>query len=98
MKVYLKIHIRSGIETVAACDKELLNKVFREGNLRIEISEQFYGGKLISVEEAIKILTDASYFNIVGESIINKAIKNNIIPKEGVRSINGVPMALRMMF
>ncbi|MFW9945937.1 MAG: DUF424 family protein [Candidatus Odinarchaeota archaeon] len=98
MRVYLKIHIRNEIETVACCDEILLNQIFTEGNLRIEINEQFFGGNLIDIDDAIEILKDASYFNIVGENIINKVIDLNILPKEGVRSINGVPMALKMMF
>ncbi len=98
MKVYLKIHRKDEIETIACCDEKLLNQVFKEGNLRIEISNQFFGGKLINLEDAIEILKEASYFNIVGENITSKAIDYKILPKEGIRSINGVPMALKMMF
>jgi hypothetical protein len=98
MKVYLKTHRRNEIETIACCDEDLLNKEFKEGNLKIEISTQFYGGNLISLEKAITILKSAYYFNIVGEMITSKAIQSNIIPKEGVRKINGVPMAMKMMF
>ena len=39
----------------------------------------------------------APFFNIVGEKIIGKAINCHLISKEGVRFINGVPMALKMM-
>ena len=98
MKVYLKIHSRNEIETIACCDEQLLNKIFEEGNLRIEISNNFFGGNLMDLEEAIEVLKQASYFNIVGEMIIESAINSNILPKEGVRLINGVPMALKMMF
>lgn len=98
MKVFLKIHLRYEIETVACCDEDLLNQVFKDGNLKIEISERFFGGDLINLEQAIEILKQASYFNIVGENIVNKAVDCNILPKEGVRSINGVPMAMKMMF
>ena len=98
MKVYLKIHIKNDIETIACCDRELLNQVFKEGNLRIEISSQFFGGKLIDLEEAISILKEASFFNIVGEKIIKRAVDCKLLPVEGVKFINGVPMALKMMF
>ncbi|MFX0022850.1 MAG: DUF424 domain-containing protein [Candidatus Hermodarchaeota archaeon] len=98
MRVYLKVHVKNDIETIACCDEELLNQVFKEGNLRIEISNQFFGGKLIDLEDAILILREATCFNIVGEKIINKAIDCKLISLEGVRSINGVPMALKMMF
>ena len=97
-KVYLKVHIRGELETIACCDEELLNQVHKEGNLKIEISNQFFGGKLIDLEDAISIIKEAMSFNIVGEKIINKAIECRILPKEGVRFINGVPMALKMMF
>ena len=98
MKVFLKIHFKNEIETVACCDEDLLNQVFKEGNLKIKISNQFFGGSLITMEEAIVILKQAPYFNIVGENIINEAVSCRILPIEGVRSINGVPMAMKMMF
>lgn len=98
MKVYLKIHRRNEMETIACCDECLLNQIFIEGNLKIEISNQFYGGNLLKLEEAIEILKESNNFNIVGENIIKIAIAKKLVPKEGVRSINGVPMAIKMMF
>ncbi|MFW5895578.1 MAG: DUF424 family protein, partial [archaeon] len=64
----------------------------------IEISEQFYGGELMEINEAIEILKNVNNFNLVGKRIIEFAIEHKIHPEEGVRSINGVPMALKMMF
>ncbi|MBY8988955.1 MAG: DUF424 family protein [Candidatus Lokiarchaeota archaeon] len=98
MKVYLKIHRRSDIDTVACCDEDLLNQIFTEGNLRIEINSSFFGGDLMNIEQAMEILKMASYFNIVGENIINKAIALQLLPKDGVRRINNIPMAMKMMF
>lgn len=98
MKVFLKIHYRNEIVTVACCDENLLNQDFNEGNLKIKISNQFFGGNLVSIKEAIEILKEASYFNIVGENIVKEVVNCKILPKEGVRSINGVPMAMKMMF
>jgi len=98
MRVYLKVHGSPRFETIACCDERLLNKIVKEGNLRIEITERFYGGTLMGIDQAIEILLRASYFNIVGSNIIDKAIANGIVPKEGVRTINGIPMAIKMMF
>ena len=98
MKVYLKVHQKLDIETIACCDESLLNQSFSEGKLNIKISDHFFGGSLINIEDAIEILKDASYFNIVGENITSRAVANNIVPKEGVQIINGIPMALKMMF
>lgn len=98
MKVYLKIHRWNDIDTVACCDEDLLNQIFTEGNLRIEINSNFFGGDLLNIEQAIEILKEASYFNIVGENITNKAIALKLLPKDGVRKINNIPMAMKMMF
>ncbi len=97
MKVYLKIHRRNDIETVACCDETLLNHIFTEGNLRIEINSNFFGGDLLSIDQALEILKEASYFNIVGENIIKKAIDLQLFPKDGVKKINNIPMAIKMM-
>jgi hypothetical protein len=98
MKVYLKIHRRNDIDTVACCDEDLLNKVFTEGDLRIEINSNFFGGELLTTEQALEILKEALYFNIIGENIISKAIALQLLPKDGVRKINNIPMAMKMMF
>lgn len=98
MKVYLKIHRRNDIETIACCDELLIDQEFKEGNLRIEINKQFFGGTLLDIEEALEILKEASFFNIVGENITNGAINLKILPEDGVRKINGIPMAIKMMF
>ena len=98
MKVYLKIHRNNDMETIACCDEALLNKIFTEGNLRLEIGSTFYGGALLAIDKAIEILSEASSFNIVGEDITTMAIAQKILPKEGVRKINNIPMAMKMMF
>jgi len=86
------------METIACCDEALLNKIFTEGNLRLEIGSTFYGGALLAIDKAIEILSEASSFNIVGEDITNMAIAQKLLPKEGVRKINNIPMAMKMMF
>jgi len=85
-------------ETIACCDEALLNKIFIEGNLRLEIGSTFFGGNLLAIDKAIEILSGASYFNIVGENIINMAIAQKLLSKEGIRKINNIPMAMKMMF
>ena len=98
MKVYLKIHRHNDMVTIACCDEELLNKIITEGNLRLEIASTFFGGELLAIDKAIEILREAVYFNIVGENITNMAIAQRLLSEEGVRKINNIPMAMKMMF
>lgn len=98
MKVYVKVHQTAEIETIACCDEDILNQEFVEGNLKIQISQQFYGGQLLNIDEAIAILYEASNFNIVGKNIVNTAVDCKILSKEGIRLINGIPIGLKMRF
>ena len=60
MKVYIKIHRQNGTDTVACCDELLLNQIFIEGKLKVEISDRFFGGDLLSIDKAVELLKKAS--------------------------------------
>jgi hypothetical protein len=80
---------------VVICDEELLGKKLKmkERKITIEISEKFYGGKLIDEEKAIKLLNKATIGNLMGKNIVELASKNGFIVKENVILIDGVPHA-----
>jgi hypothetical protein len=65
----------------------------KERKITIEISEKFYGGKLIDEEKAIKLLNKATIGNLMGKNIVELASKNGFIVKENVILIDGVPHA-----
>jgi len=98
MKVYLKIHKNESSEVIAACDDNILGIILRKENLIIKISEQFYGGNLIEIEDAITTLRNTNNFNIVGKNIIKACIDNNIITEDGCIEIDGIPMAIKFIF
>lgn len=95
--MYLKIH-ESYRNVVAICDAELVGKKFEEGKRQLDCRENFYKGKKVTKEEAVKILQlqadNDSTFNIVGEKSIQAAIKAGIITKESVHKIQGIPFTL----
>lgn len=97
MQVYLKIHSQGGTEVIAVCDNDLLNKELCEDNFKLKIYNDFYGGKLIDIDEAINILAISSNFNIIGNNIIRKAIKSGIINESIIKKINNIPLALKMI-
>jgi hypothetical protein len=80
---------------VVLCDEELLGKKlnFKEKRITVEISEKFYGGKLVDEETAIKLLNKATIGNLMGKKIVELASKNGFIVKENVILIDGIPHA-----
>jgi len=77
---------------VVVCDSELLGKTFRKKHLRLEVKENFYCGKEVSVRECLEALRSATIANLVG-SIVNEAIKAGMIEESCVISFRGAPHA-----
>lgn len=96
--IYIKIHKNNESFVTAVCDEELLNKVFKEGKLLLNVSEHFYKGKLLSEKEAENILKDAVNLNLVGKRSVDIALKLKLISKEGIINIQGVPHAQSIIF
>ncbi len=83
----LKIYrIRNEI-LVAVCDSELIGKTFREGDLKIEVKESFYGERDVNEEEVKKALRMATIANITGKRAVELAIEMGIISRENVLKI-----------
>ena len=92
-KVYVKT-VRQGRDTlVAVCDAELLGKTLEGGRTPFCVSEQFYKGTLVDVEEALKAMGKASICNIVGKRIVEAAIEKGMVQKAAVIYIGDVPHA-----
>ncbi len=91
--MYMKFHSCDGSTILALCDREHLGKVFREGELRLDLKtySSFYKGELVTAEGARRALMDADSLNLVGKRSIALAAKLGLVSKAGVRTIGGVP-------
>lgn len=78
---------------VAVCDENLLDKELNHEKMKVKVSKQFYGGKLISENVAVKILQRATIGNLFGNEIVEVADRNGFIMKENAILIDGVPHA-----
>ena len=91
--MYLKIH-QSGTEIiVAVCDRDILGKKLKHGNVNVVISEGFYKGDIASEEQVIAALVNAKTANLFGEKTVACAIKCGAVDPECVVIISGVPHA-----
>ncbi|MBU0977238.1 MAG: DUF424 domain-containing protein [Nanoarchaeota archaeon] len=98
--MYLKVH-ESYRKVVALADSELIGKTFEEGKKQLSITENFYKGDLMEEEKVIEALKDLALddatFNIVGKKSINTALKAEIIAKEMIAKVQGIPFALVLL-
>ena len=78
---------------VAACDKDLIGKVLRDGDLRLEVSSCFYEGEDVDEEKLLNRLSLATIANLVGKRTVSIAAKHNYINEDCVLMIAGVPHA-----
>ncbi len=91
--MYVKIH-RSGQQTVlAACDRELIGRKLKKGNITIEISKDFYMGEPVSEDIFVDIMTTSNNINMFGHRTIACAVRNGMIDPESVIEIEGIPHA-----
>ncbi|RLG98097.1 DUF424 domain-containing protein [Candidatus Bathyarchaeota archaeon] len=93
VSVYVNIWRWPRCVMVSVCDEELLGKVLREGDLVFEVNEKFYKGSRMTVEEALVHLRNCNIANLVGEKIVEAAIKEKIVHPEAVIRIAGIPHA-----
>ena len=76
------------------CDVDLLGKNIVEGELNMNISENYYGEKLIETDEARTLLKQSSIINMVGENTISLSIQLGIGSENGIKKISNIPFLI----
>ena len=89
----VKVHRRGGDVLIAACDDGLIGRTLREGELRLEVSEEFYGGDRGAEDLLVNRLSAATVANLVGEEVCRIAAEHDFIDRDCVVVIEGVPHA-----
>ena len=76
------------------CDAELIGKHIVDGELKIHISENYYGKQLVDKDEAISLLKSTSIMNLVGKKTISLATDLGIGSESGVKIISDIPFLI----
>ncbi len=98
MEVYFNLKKEGKNVLLAICDEELLGKTLREGKVVFKISEDFYKGKKISVDQAISMIENSTIINLIGNECVKKAIENGYVHPEAVIKIEGISHAQIIKF
>jgi len=91
--ISIKVY-RQGRETlVAACDAEIMGRTFRSKELKITVSEGFYGGESGDEDMLVNRLEMATVANLVGKKTIEAAVRHGFVDPACVLMIGEVPHA-----
>ena len=98
----MKVKIHEGYRNIIAiCDSNLIGKRFEKGKIQIDVKPSFYDGEEKTEKEISEIIQDGkaedSTFSIVGKKAVELALKNNIITKEGIITVQDIPVALVLL-
>jgi uncharacterized protein len=91
--MYAKKHIAKEGPVVALCDKELIGKVLREGELVLDLKKYsgFYVGEIVGKAKAKEMLKDAISINLVGKKSLALALELKLCKSGEEKNVAGVP-------
>ena len=93
MNMYVRMHTDGKERIVAACDEDILGMTFREGNMKITVHEGLYKGEVLEEEAFIQRLGIATIINLVGNGVVDLAIREGFVSPDSVLVIDGVKHA-----
>ena len=90
-EVFLKVFKDPKYTLVAVCDNGLLGETFREGKLKLEVKPDFYRGVSASIPQALRAVEKAHISNLVGDTIVEAAVREGLVDPSAILRIAGVP-------
>ncbi|MEM2103882.1 MAG: DUF424 family protein [Candidatus Bathyarchaeia archaeon] len=78
---------------LSICDTDILGKTFRQEKIVFKVSEEFYKGVEVEIEEAIALIENSTIVNMVGKKVVQKAVEKGYVHPEAILDIEGVPHA-----
>lgn len=93
MNVYVNLRRWGKCVLLAICDADILGKTLKRGKIVFYIREDFYKGSLVSLEEAVGLIRQATIVNMVGRRIVKKAVEEGLVHPDAVLEIEGIPHA-----
>jgi len=93
-EICIKTHKQGKDLIVAMCDADVLGKTFREGQLKLHVSNEFYDGARLSLEQGFAQIDQATIINLTGPRVVERAVKEGVVHREAIIRISGVPHAM----
>ncbi len=94
MQFSVKVSNYQKNSTLNICDVELLGKTISKDELKMNISQSYYGEKLIDKEEAKSLLQNSSIINMLGKNTVSLSIELGIGSESGIKTISDIPFLI----
>lgn len=88
--MWFKIHHKGKSTLVSVCSDDLLGRKLESKEQDLDINEHFFGGEKLELKDLKNILKSYDNITLVGNDIIDEAIKLGFIKEENVQTIQGV--------
>ena len=89
---------QDGKKIVAICDEGLVGKKFKEKNVQLDLSSEFYNGEKKSEEDILKLLDDAYIVNMAGKNAVDLGKKAGIVLEENILYVQKIPYTQAILF
>ncbi|BBD72933.1 hypothetical protein HS1genome_1322 [Sulfodiicoccus acidiphilus] len=93
MDVIVKVLHKEDNVFVNVCETELLGKKFRENGLLLDVNLEFYEGDPMELDAALSMVNQATVMSLVGNRLVDEAIKRGIVHKNSTLKVAGVAFA-----
>jgi hypothetical protein len=87
-----------GSTMINICDIELVGTKLEQGKIIVDLTKEYFQQEIIEESKAENLLQTCSIANLVGERIINKAIKLKLAKEISIKRICGIPFLMIFKF
>jgi len=92
--MFLKVHhTQTAGDIIAVCDRELINTTVMWNDIKVFISEHFYGNTMASEEEVRSAMLLASCINLMGKRAFALARELDLVDEKSYVLIGDIPHA-----
>jgi uncharacterized protein len=87
-----------GSTMINICDIELVGTKLEQDEIIVDLTKEYFQQEIIEESKAENLLQTCSIANLVGERIINKAIKLKLAKEISIKRICGIPFLMIFKF
>lgn len=83
---------------VDICDLDLVGSKLEQGGLTVDLNKEYFMQEVIAEDDAAELLNKCEIANLVGESIVGRALALRLAKEASVKKISGVPFLMIFKF